>query len=334
MSQEKIAQLAGVSRATVSKALSGSAEVARATRERIVQLARDLAYEPHGAARTLASGKTGLVGLVPLATDQLRIGTWEAAVIEGFYQAFASTGMDLVLLREESRQGLPKLVAQRAVDGVVIVSFPHDELTRWINRNKTPCVGVNLGDPQGTEGIDTVEPDSTGGVRQAIEHLASLGHRRVGYVNTWLDPSHAHRPTVAKRLRAFLATMAEMDLRASPGSDTYCEVSDRVTALMDSSDPPTALVCYSDGVAMLAMQALHERGIRVPEDISVIGIDDVWSAMMACPPLTSVHVPFVEMGRRAGELLLARVAEPERPVERVVIPERLVVRKSTGPVHA
>ena len=328
MSQDKIARLAGVSRATVSKALSGSAEVARATRERIVQLARDLAYEPHRAARTLASGKTGLVGLVPLATDQIRIGTWTAAVIEGFCRALSASGMDIVLLREESHTGLPKLVAQRAVDGVVLISYPHEELTRWIRRNRTPCVGVNLGD---VEGIDTVEPDSTGGVRQAIEHLVSLGHRRVAYVNTWLDPAHAHRPTVEKRLRAFLGTMAEMDLRASPGSDTCCEVSDRVTALMDSSDPPTALVCYNDGVAMLAMQALYDRGIRVPDDIGVIGIDDVGDAMMACPPLTSVHVPFVKMGRRAGELLQARIAEPERSVERVVIPERLVVRKSTGP---
>ena len=164
--------------------------------------------------------------------------------MEGLYQALASTGTDLVMLREESRKGLPKLVAQRAVDGVVVITHPHDELLRFAAGIDTPCVAVNMGE---VPGINTVAPDSTTGVRQAMEHLAALGHQRVAYVNTWLAPSQDHRPTVETRLRAFLTAAAEMDLRALPGSDAHVDVAERVATLMESDAPPTALVCYSDG---------------------------------------------------------------------------------------
>jgi len=328
LNQQQIAKLARVSRATVSKALSGSAEVSPATRERIVGIAESARYEPHGAARTLASGRTGLIGFVPLRTGNVRIDMWAAAVIEGFSAALSGGGMDLVFVSENTRFGVPKMVAQRSVDGVVIITHPHERLLESIKSHSIPCVAANLGQ---VEGIDVVNSDSEGGVRLAVEHLASLGHRRIAYVNT-PDVDRFHRATVEDRLHAFLKAAAEMGLTAAPGGQRHCDVRERVE-ILHGANPPTALLCYSDIVAMFVIQALHARGLRVPEDVSVVGIDDLADARHSTPPLTSVHVPFVEMGRRAGELLLARIAEPERPFESVELPEELVVRESTGPVR-
>ena len=332
MTLNQIARMAGVSPTTVSAALRNKPGVKATTKERIVRIARDMGYEPNAAASALACGKARLVGVVSSGTaDNFYIAPWAAAIIAGLSERVAACGMEVVLLREDRRVGLPRLLAQRGVGGVMMISFPHPRLAEWLRANALASVGVNI-DERGD--MDSVRSDSAAGVRQAIEHLAALGHKRIAYINTPLPPGQHHAPTVAMRVRGFLRTMAERRLIASPGSEGHCDVHERVSMLMAGPDRPTALIGYNDEVAMEAIQELTERGLRVGVDVSVVGIDDDGAAALANPALTSVHVPFVEMGRRGGELLLSRIAEPERPIESVELPEKLVIRKSTGPVAA
>ena len=332
MGLEQIARLAGVSATTVSVALRDKPGVRATTKERVIRIARDLGYEPHAAASALAGGKAKLIGVAPFTSgNRFGIAPWSAAIIAGLHEAMVGQGMDVVLVREDGHVGLPRLIAQRAVGGVMISSFPHPRLVEWLKANALPCVGVNL-DPVGD--MDCVRSDSAGGVRHAIEHLAGLGHRRIAYINTPLPPTQYHAPTAEKRLYGFLKTMAEMSLTASPGSEAHCDVRERVAALFANDIPPTAIICYDDDLAMIAIQAVTERRLRVGVDVSVVGIDDIGYAELANPPLTCVHVPFFEMGRRGGELLLSRIAEPERPMESVELPEKLMVRKSTRPAPA
>lgn len=329
MSLEKIANLAGVSATTVSVALRNRPGVNSATRERIVRIARDLGYAPNAAASSLACGKARLIGVAPYAVSQgYFIGPHASLMIDGLSDAVHARGMDLVLINDEGRVEVPRLLTQRAVGGVMISSFPHPRLSEWLKATALPCVGANLGP---VSDMDCVHSDSAGGVCQAIEHLASLGHKRIAYINTDVPPGRHHAPTARLRLQGFLTTLAERGLIASPGSEEHSPVRERVAALLGNSAPPTAFMCYNDDVAMLAIQVLAERGLRVGVDVSVVGIDDYGSAEMANPSLTSVHVPFVEMGRRGGELLLSRIDEPDRSIESVELPETLVIRKSTGP---
>ena len=329
MTLSQIACMAGVSPATVSAALRDKPGVRATTKERVRRIARDLGYEPHAAASALAGGKARLIGIAPFTPgDRFSITPWAAAIIGGLNERIAACGMEVVLVREEGHVGLPRLLAQRAIAGLVMASFPHPRLVEWLGANAVPCVGIDVGKARD---MDSVRPDSAGGVRQAIEHLAELGHRRIAYINTPLPPAQYHAPTADIRLHGFLKTMAELSLAALPGSEIHCDVRERVAAVVAHDDPPTGLVCYSDQVAMGAIQILTERRLRVGADVSVVGIDDIGDTQLANPPLTSVHVPFIEMGRRGGELLLSRIAEPERPIESVELPEKLIIRKSTGP---
>ncbi len=329
MSLEKIANLAGVSATTVSVALRNGPGVNSATRERIVRIARDLGYAPNAAASSLACGKARLIGVAPYTVSEgCHIGPCAAAIIDGLSDSVHERGMDVVLISDEGQTGVPRLLSQRAVGGVMISSFPHPRLLEWLKATSLPCVGVNLGL---VSDMDCVHSDSAGGVHQAIEHLAALGHRRIAYINTDIPPGRHHAPTAGMRLHGFLTTVAERGLIASPGSEIHCDVRERISALFANGHSPTAFMCYNDDIAMVAVQALAERGLRVGPEVSVVGIDDNGSAELTNPPLATVHVPFAEMGRRGGELLLSRIDEPERPLESIELPETLVIRKSTGP---
>lgn len=328
MKLREIARIAGVSATTASYALSGKGTIATDTRQRVRRIAKKFGYEPHGPAQALSTGYAPWIAVASAMLLGHSVGTTEGPILLGLGKVLSAEGIELVLLGEELRSGVPRMLAQRAVSGGVFLNRPHQILRTWLREHSIPSVGVNLGN---VADMDTVFPDEDGGVRLALDHLAQLGHKHIAYVNTSLSPGAFHAPSVERRQRAFLKTMAERELYAVPGTELHRDIRERVHGLMTQASPPTALLCYSDDVGAIAIQALHELGLHVPRDVSVIGIDDAYVAKVTSPPMTSVRLPWTQMGKKAGELLLARLAEPDRPFESRELSEKLLVRKSTGP---
>ncbi|MFH0962780.1 MAG: LacI family DNA-binding transcriptional regulator [Planctomycetota bacterium] len=326
----QVAKIAGVSKSTVSGVLSGRPGFAAATRERITEIAGSLGYQVHGAAAALASGRSRLLGIVPAGTTPFRLTVWDQATLEGFVQTAAENAMQTVLLTEITATGVPRLAARRQVDGAAFMIQPHPGVLEQLLKQSVPCVAINL-DTSALPPTDVVRPDDASGVEQAVRHLASLGHRRIAYINSYAPRIDFHRPSLETRLAAYVGCMSALRLDASPGYDVCCAVDERVAGLLAVEEPPTALLCYSDDTARRAIGALADRGLRVPQDVSVVGIDD-----LETPPgyplsdLTSVYVPFEEMGARAAKLLCERLNDPLRPVQHVVLPEHLVVRQTTA----
>jgi len=344
--QDRIAELANVSRATVSRALSGRGPVAADTRKRILQIAKEMGYQPHGPAKALREGRAGAVAVVLGTIAGTPLDLWDMELLSGVLECSEANAVAVTMVRQRQDGQLPPVLFSRSVDGAVLMRTPHERIREWFQNRAFPCVVANIGV---VEGADSVDPNDPGGVYQAIAHLASLGHRRIGYVNTSLstyweahwggEPSEQRR-SVQRRHTAYVTAIAEMGLEAPPRSGEARDFPDRISELFDT-DPPSALLCYNDGIALKVISILKERGLRVPQDVSVIGIDDLRHDVLGAgfdeggsgpefDSLTTVHVPFREMGRTACELLLARVADPARPVERLELPERLIIRGTTA----
>ena len=325
----EVAGLAGVSMSTASYALSGKGTVSEATRRLVCEIAEKHGYAPNAVASSLSTGQIPLVGVASAMIDHVSISSTEVPVLSGLSQVLSENGFEMVLFSTEDINGVPALLARRAVSCAVFMTHPHALLGEWLRKRSVPCVAVNMGP---VENMDVVRPDDDEGVHQAVEHLAERGHRRIAYVNTFILPGEGgHPPSIESRERSFLKTMAERELAAYPGSELRLAPADRVATLLGADNPPTAFVCYNDSMAAMVIAALHERGFRVPLDFSVVGIDDAGIGEITSPPLTSVHSPYLEMGGKAGELLLTRLASPGRQFQDVVLPQRLVLRKSVGP---
>lgn len=341
LQQVRIAELANVSRATVSRALSGRGSVSPDTRERIVRIARDVGYQPHGPAKALREGRTGTIAVVLGTTRGSALDVWDMEFLSGVLECCEAKGIAATLVRQARDGEFPSMLFGRSVDGALLMRTPHEGVRRWFEERAFPCVVLNVGP---VEGVDSVFPGDARGVYEAVSHLASLGHRRIGFVNTnratyWEGTAPGPRYSVQKRHTAYLRAIAEMGLEAPPGSDRSAEFADRVTELF-AERPPTALLCYNDGIALVVMALLRERGLDVPRDVSVVGIDDLRADVLGFGEtrgyadtgrLTTVHVPFRDMGRTGAELLIARVSDPDRPFQQVELPEKLVVRQTTAP---
>ena len=325
MTLKRLAELANVSTATASRALSGAGSMTPSTRERIVRLAEEIGYQPYGHASALARGKSGVIGVVPGNASPLELNAWDNPVINGIIQAISTEGGEVLLVGEGAEGTVPHAIARRAVDGVILMTRVHDRIRDWLRSRRFPSVLVNAGIIEET---DSVIPNDSQGVEEAIRHLVSLGHRRIGYVNTPSAAREVDIRSVTVRQAAYIKTLAEQGLQAPAGSDHHLPVEERLASLL-ANDPPTALVCFDDAVANRVIRVLEQKGRRVPQDVSVVGIDDLPDEAFALSDLTTVHVPFEEMGRRAVALLRQRMADPGRPVERLTLPERLVVRETT-----
>ena len=325
----KIAEIAGVSKSTVSGVLRGRPGFAEATRERILRIARDLGYQAHGGAAALSSGRFNVLGILPNAAAPFCISVWDRAVLEGFVQTAAENGKQTMLMSEVVPSDVSQGPVPRYVDGAAFMIRPQSATTTRLTSQSIPCVAINL-DLRHIPPMDLVYPDDASGMEQAVRYLASLGHRRIAYVNAYSPRPDQHHPSLETRQKAYLRVMSTLGLSVPSGYETCYAVEKRVAGLLADPEPPTALMCYSDDTARRAIRVLGERGLRVPEDMSVVGIDD-----LETPPgyplsdLTSVFVPHEEMGACAAKLLCERIKEPDRPFQHVMLPEHLVVREST-----
>ncbi|GHB80200.1 LacI family transcriptional regulator [Streptomyces viridiviolaceus] len=322
-----VAQAAGVSQAAVSLVLGDKwrGRVSETTAERVREAARTLGYRPNLAARNLRLGRTRTVLLVvPALTTEFFAGVYTGAT-----RVAAEHGFGVVLY--PSPEGIgparnPFASAQAALDGVIASSMAADALTA-IRGDQLPLVMLDS-DPEGSLGAATVNLDIADGIRQVAEHLLSLGHRR--FLHLAADVASWTFEVRARELAARLGTVPGTTLRTahSPisieGAVTAAEA-----ALAGPGPRPTAVVCDDDQLAAGVYKAARRAGLRVPDDLSVTGLDDLALATAIDPELTTVRLDAERFGERGMRALLA-VLEGRAP-ESGDIPVSLVVRGSTAP---
>ncbi|MER7899953.1 LacI family DNA-binding transcriptional regulator [Streptomyces sp. NPDC096046] len=322
-----VAQAAGVSQAAVSLVLGDKwrGRVSEATAERVREAARDLGYRPNLAARNLRLGRTRTVLLVvPALTTEFFAGVYTGAA-----RVAAAHGFGVVLY--PSPEGIgpardPFASAQSALDGVIASSMAADALTA-IRGEALPLVMLDS-DPEGSLGAATVNLDIADGVRQAAAHLLALGHRRFLHlaadVPSWTFEVRARE--LAARLSEVPGT--SVSTARAPISIEGAQAATQA-ALSESTDRPTAVICDDDKLAAGAYKAARRLGLRIPDDLSVTGLDDLALATAIDPELTTVRLDAELFGERGMEALLA-VLESREP-ESGDIPVQLVVRSSTAP---
>lgn len=327
-----VARLAGVSKATASRALTGNGYVSAETRARVQEAARTLDYVASTNAASLVTGRTRNIGVIMPSVTRWFL----AEVLEGIQDSLLDHGLDLTLY--DSRPGtagrariFDDFLARKRFDGLIAVGLePHDrELSRLqaIGRPMISVVG-DVGDP-GTISID----DRHAG-RRATEHLIGLGHRDIAFVGGGeTEPHWTHWDR--RRLEGYLSAMRDAGL-APLARHIECDVSlpggyaAAVDLLGDSQRRPTGLVCACDEVAIGAIIAARRLGIQVPSDLSVIGVDDHEFADVFS--LTTLAQVPRDQGTAAVDLLLRHIADPSEPVQSLAVQARLVVRSSTSAV--
>ncbi|WP_148232276.1 LacI family DNA-binding transcriptional regulator [Janibacter sp. HTCC2649] len=328
-----VAREAGVSVATVSRALRGLDRVSPRTRERVLKVATELDYVASPTATSLASGRTQVVGVVaPFLTRW-----FFATLVSAIEKTLRQHGHHVLLFDLEDdnydkRLPLSQNMLWKRVDGVITLNLPLTEQElELVDRLGLPLVAI--GTP--VEDRPNVRIDEDLAMRTATEHLVALGHTRIAYIGT-VPSNVAHIQTPQARLDAFRDVMRQHGLPERQHwileSDWTADSAAADTrALLASDDRPTALAAASDEMAIGAMQAARAEGLRVPEDLSIIGIDDhVLSSVMG---LTTVRQDVAAQGREAAEILLRGlgVDTPGGRASQVVVPTELIIRHSTAP---
>ncbi|MDO0931764.1 LacI family DNA-binding transcriptional regulator [Streptomyces sp. DG2A-72] len=326
-----VAQAAGVSQAAVSLVLGDKwrGRVSETTAERVRQAARDLGYRPNLAARNLRLGHTRTVLLVvPALTTEFFAGVYTGAA-----RIAAKHGFGVVLY--PSPEGIgpardPFASAQAALDGIIASSMAADALTA-IRGDQLPLVMLDS-DPDGSLGAATVNLDITDGVRQVAEHLLGLGHRH--FLHLAADIPSWTFEVRARELAARVGTVPGTSVRTAhaPISIDGARIAAETALSAPAGPRPTALVCDDDKLAAGAYKAVRRLGLRIPDDISVTGLDDLALATAIDPELTTVRLDAELFGERGMQALLA-VLDGRTP-EPGDIPVELVVRGSTAPPSA
>jgi LacI family repressor for deo operon, udp, cdd, tsx, nupC, and nupG len=324
-----VAEAAGVSIATVSRELHGLPRVSEATRQRVLAAAAELRYVASPSAASLASGQTNAIGVVAPFVNRW----YFAAIVHSAEERLRKAGYDLLLYSlgtdsHERRRAFSGTLLRKRVDAVLVLGLhPTAEEVAALSAVGGPVAVVGASVP----GWASVRIDDEGAARCAVRHLLDLGHRRIGFIGGD-DPLHTAMP--ADRRRGYRTELAAASLSVLPeleavGGFTVSGGHAAAARLLELAEPPTALFAASDEMAMGAVQAARHAGLRVPQDLSVIGIDD--HEMAELLELTTVAQPVVAQGVLAAEMILAALGEPDQPLPSVTVPTALVVRGTTGP---
>ncbi len=320
-----VARLAGVSHQTVSRVLNDHPNVSPKTRAGVMAAIRDLGYRPNAAARTLVTGRTNTLGVISFDTTLFGPASMLYGIERAAHPAYSVAicslpGFD----RRSLLEAVDRFIGQ-AVEGIIVIA-PETTAVAALGGLATaiPLVAVGCGT---NVPLPSVTIDNVGGAAQATRHLLDLGHETVHHVagpDSWLD---AQQRVEGWRSALQAAGAPEPDLlRGDWSARSGYEAGHRLARRPDV----TAVLCANDPMALGLLRALTEGGRAVPDDVSVVGFDDVAEAAFFLPPLTTVRQDFGELGRRAVHLLLDRISGAE-PGEVLPITPDLVVRASTAP---
>lgn len=325
-----VATRAGVSPATVSRVLNKTHYISDETKKRVLEVVDELSYYKNVHARRLATGQSDLFGLVISEIAN----PYFPEVIRGFQAAAWDRGLDVLLLNTEYSRNRTESIMRKLVEadvrGVAIMTSSIDNTaTSALTEAGIGVVFSNL--CSAGKLVSNISIDYTKGVLQAIEHVAALGHRRAAVIagpeanRTAANIKHALVTGLTKRgMKPFPITSS--DYRVDAGAST-------VRTILSAPEIPTVIFCGSDLIAMGAMSALEGAGVRIPEDVSIIGIDDISFAFLARPPLTTISVPRERLGMTAFEALEKMLKLKRHKGVEYRLETELVIRKSTAPAR-
>lgn len=322
----QIATAAGVSIPTVSKVLNGRLDVSSATREHIEQIIEEYGFVRNRAARALRNGKTGLVDIVLPRLDD----DYFLPILQGAEQVVKEAGARLVLTSthyetDEEFQWIDA-VTDRSTDGILLV-LPSDEALQRLSEHNIPFVVIHN---QSTN-IPSVTITSWEGGFTATSHLISLGHRRIGYIGKDGKAMDAIKRFAGYRTALEVASLPIDPELQRPGAFTTESGYEETKALMALKEPPTAIFAGNDHHAIGVYRALYELGITIPDQVSVIGFDNLAYTEVMNPALTTVNIPRMELGRTATTMLLHLIAGEQLDANLVVLPTQLLERQSCAP---
>jgi LacI family transcriptional regulator/LacI family repressor for deo operon, udp, cdd, tsx, nupC, and nupG len=323
-----IAKIAGVSPSTVSRALEDHPRIGATTRKRIQELAKEMDYVPSTVAKSLAASKTWTIGMVLATISDPFMGR----VIEGVEHVAIEAGFNVFISTSQNdRQreiAAIKMLQKRRVDGIIVIaSHLFDQYPRFYGSSKIPIVIINEQKPGETMHFVTV--DDVHGAQLAVEHFMALGHRRIGYVGVTNRPqSNQHR------FKGYQNALEAGGIAVDPAliftSHTIEDHAKGGEASLEAllAARATAVFCYNDTTAIGLLAACYKRGISVPDNLSIIGFDDIDMATYTMPPLTTIRQPRFDLGQWAMRMMLA-LLNGQMP-ENQIVPGELVVRQTTA----
>lgn len=337
VSIQDIATAAGVSHSTVSRALHNSDLISPEVRQRIQQLAQEMGYTPNAVAQSLKGQRTNTVGLVITSISDPFLGRVVRGIEDVAQAAGVSVFLSISYNDPDREMDIIETFQRRRVDGVISstsqIRGPYYERLARLNM---PTVMINQQAASESESsqLHAVDADDYGGGRQAVEHLLSLGHTRIGYLGVGSRMASNER-----RMSSYCDALTAAGLEINPAwiksppspYRSHADDVDTGQALLPEllATGVTAIFCYNDMLAVGALLACRELGIAVPDQLSVVGYDDVETARYVTPPLTTVHQPKLRLGEIAMQMLLDLLEG--RFVQNQVLPTELVVRASTAP---
>ncbi|MGC8778014.1 MAG: LacI family DNA-binding transcriptional regulator [Candidatus Caldatribacteriaceae bacterium] len=326
-----VARLAGVSPATVSLVLGNKGQVAEDTRRKVLEAAEKLGYRPNILARNLIKGKTNTVLLCAFIKEQERFSAFYGELINSLLVAISSQGyyLQMVVKGEfynghplDKREALLSIARNRLFEGLIILShWPiyYPEVSDLV-RERFPFVIVNQ--RLEGEGVSFVDIDHYGGAREAVKYLVRKGHRYIAHIRGPKEHRHAE-----ERYRAYVDTLLEHDIPLKKEyiiEGNFRRLSGRAAMerLLEVRPLPTAIFAGNDKMAIGALQVAKERGIRVPQDITIVGFDGIEAVKYTDPPLPTVEQPLRELGKIAATILMERIKGGEE--KKIIVPCRLI----------
>jgi LacI family transcriptional regulator len=328
ITSHEVARLAGVSQATVSRVLRQDPRVAPGTRERVLQVLAETRYEPNAAARSIKTSRSGSIGVVVARLSYQLY----PAMLEAIGAQLARVGLRMIVWDSEHGGDLPasRALRQGIVDGVILTAATSE--SPFLQDAASPRLPVVLVNRTVAEHpSDQVASDNFAGGTRVAQYLRACGRKRIALIGGIPRAS-----TIRDRERGFREALAADGVELPPHhyqrSETFSHASGRTAAvrLLELGSPPDAIFCVNDVLALGAMDGARSLGVRIPQDLWVVGYDDIELASWGAYDLTTVRQPMEQMVACAIDLLQARIADPDRPLERRCFPNELVIRSSTG----
>jgi DNA-binding LacI/PurR family transcriptional regulator len=330
-----VAELAGVSRTTVSFVLNevSGMRISDETRQRVLDAAQQLRYHPDATARHMVTGRTDVIGFVlRQSSDQVFADQFLPQVLNGLSHAATAQGYHVLIEAippEDESDAYVRLIRERHVDGIVLSGprFDDEELLRF-QAEGWPL--VLMGQLPNTS-LMFVDIDNIGGAATATQHLIALGHRRIATITNAKSTYTAAADRLAGYQQALkTAGIAYSDTLVEYGDFTHQSGQAAMTKLLQQTPRPTAVFVASDTVALGALQAIRASGLRVPDDIALVGFDDVPFAELVDPPLTTVRLPAYGLGWGAADLLIRAINRDDIQQPAILLESELIVRQSCG----
>lgn len=328
-SMNEVAKRAGVSIATVSRVLNNSESVNEATRLKILKAIKDLKYQPSRVAKRLRSKSvsSNLLGVLipdiqnPFYVDVLR-GIEDVAYKHNYAIIMCNYGQD-----EKKEIMYLDILKSEAIDGLIAAPVnENDQRLKSIIKDGLPVVCVDRG-LSGIE-VDIVWVNNEEGAYAAVNYLVKSGYRRIAYISG-LPSIPSSRMREKGYRRALADNEIELEVIIKYGNSSYESGVALCDELLDMPNPPDAIFTGNNLITLGALETIHKRKKRVPEDVAIIGFDDMFWASSLNPPLTAVRQPAYEIGKRAGELLIQRISDPQRACIQMTLNAELMIRSSS-----